>query len=128
MHWLGPVLYELEYTGHAVLCDYKVLVRRARLKKHIVSWNPESQRLFSADCAERVLSIFEQQYPSDERPKLAIKAARDFAQKRIGVKELDAARTAAGDAAWGDAAWAAAWAAEMRWQTERLFTYIKNDV
>lgn len=32
--------------------------------------------LFAADCAERVLSIFEERYPTDDRPRKAIEAAR----------------------------------------------------
>ncbi len=74
--------------------------------------------LFAADCAERVLHIFEREYPEDKRPRLAIEAARDFANDKIdtvaraaaGAAALAAAGAAAGDAA-GDAAWAAAGAA-----------------
>ncbi len=126
--WLGPVLYELEYSGCMVLSDDKVVVRRARLLRHIPSWNSETQRLFAADCAEHVLPIFERAHPSDDRPRLSIKAARDFANGKIDSEQMraawdaawdaarDAARAAAGDAAgdaaWaagGDAAWDAAW-------------------
>ena len=70
-------------------------------------------RLFAADCAERVLHLYEAEY-NDDRPRKAIQAARDFAEGRITDKERAAAwaaaRDAARDAAWG-AAWAAAWAA-----------------
>ena len=75
-------------------------------------------RLFSADCAELVLPIYEKQYPDDNRPRLAIQAAIDYANGLITYEELYAARDAAKDA--GDAAWdaariaanaAAAWAA-----------------
>ncbi len=59
-------------------------------------------RLFSADCAESVLHIYEKRYPNDDRPRKAIQAARDYANGVIGKDELAAA---------GDAAWAAAWAA-----------------
>jgi hypothetical protein len=67
-------------------------------------------RLMAADFAEAVLSIFEKKYPEDDRPRKAIKAARDFANGKITTEE----RAAVGDAAWaavGDAAGAAAWAA-----------------
>ena len=59
-------------------------------------------RLFAADCAGRVLHIFETDYPKDDRPRKAIQAARDFANGKI-------------DAAAGAAAWAAG-AAERKWQ------------
>ena len=54
-------------------------------------------RLFAADCAERVLYIFERAYPNDKRPQKAIQAVRDFANGKIGP----AARAAAGVAACG---------------------------
>jgi leucyl aminopeptidase (aminopeptidase T) len=75
-------------------------------------------RLFSADCAEMVLPIYEKHYPDDKRPRFAIQAARDYANGLITMEELDfawaAARAAALAAAWAAAraaAWAAAWAA-----------------
>ncbi len=64
-------------------------------------------RLFAADCAERVLPIFERNHPDDDRPRKAIEAARAYARGEITIKRLDAARAAAEDAA-EDAAWAAA--------------------
>ena len=70
-------------------------------------------RLFAADCAEFVLPIYEKHYPNDKRPRLAIQAARDYANGLIKIEELTAARAAAwaaSDAA-SDAASAAARAA-----------------
>jgi len=81
-------------------------------------------RLFAADCAELVLPIYEKRYPDDSRPRMAIQAARDYANGLITLEEVAAAGAAAwaavGDAAWAaardaawaaarDAAWAAAW-------------------
>ncbi len=60
-------------------------------------------RLFAADCAESVLYIFEESYPEDKRPRLAIEAARAFANGEIDASALEAAA--------GAAAWAAVWAA-----------------
>jgi hypothetical protein len=80
--------------------------------------HPEARRvmrLMAADFAEAVLPIFEKEYPDDKRPRLAIKAARDFANGKITAQERDAAtaaaRPAAGDAALdaARAAWDAAW-------------------
>jgi len=63
---------------------------------------------FAIDCAYHVLHIFENQYPKDKRPRLAIEAARQYL-KYPTQEKLDKLH-AAGDAAW-DAARAAAWAA-----------------
>jgi hypothetical protein len=75
-------------------------------------------RLWLADCAARVLPIFEKHRPGDTRPRDAIMAARQFARGEIGAAAWAAAWAAAGAAAWaaagdaaGDAAWAAAGAA-----------------
>ena len=82
-------------------------------------------RLFACDCAERVLPLFEKEYPDNQGPRQAIEVARLFAEGKATTQELEAAwaaardaRAAAWDAAWAaaraaawDAAWAAAWAA-----------------
>ena len=73
-------------------------------------------RLLMCDWAESVLHIFEEHYPDDNRPRLAIKAARDYANGLIDDDAMATAMDAARDAAWAamdaarDAAWAA-WAA-----------------
>jgi hypothetical protein len=76
-------------------------------------------RLFSCDCAEHTIGIFEKQYPDDKRPRQAIDVARRFARGEATPKELAAARDAASDAAWA-AAWDAAWAKYLGWLLERL--------
>jgi len=71
-------------------------------------------RLFAIDCAEMVLPIYEKEYPDDKRPRLAINAARNYANGLITLEELTAA-WAAWAAAWSaarTAAWSAAWSAE----------------
>ncbi|MFM7468043.1 MAG: putative immunity protein, partial [Vampirovibrionales bacterium] len=45
--------------------------------------------LFAADVAERVLPLFEKQYPTDLRPRQTIHAARDFVAGKIGEKEIN---------------------------------------
>lgn len=115
--------------------------------------SPEQQkdlRLFAADCAERVLPIFEKKYPTDMRPRNAIQAARDFVGGKIdraaayayanaasaaayayayADADADAANAAAAAAAaayaYADAdayayAYAAARKSERDWQTEKL--------
>ena len=89
-------------------------------------------RLWLADCAARVLHIYEREYPADDRVRNTIVASRQFARGEIGAAAWDAAGAAARDAAWnaartaagaaaraaagtaaraaaGTAAWAAAW-------------------
>jgi len=59
----------------------------------------QEQRSIAADYAERVLSLFEVDYPDDDRPRKAIEATRAVARGEITNSELDAAKDAAGDAA-----------------------------
>lgn len=71
---------------------------------------------WAADCAERVLGLFEKAYPEDDRPRKAIEACRAWV--RTGVFRMAdirgaslAAHTAARDAKENDAARFAARAA-----------------
>jgi hypothetical protein len=54
---------------------------------------------WSADCAERVLPIFEAEAPDDGRPRAAIARARAFARGELGVAEEIRRRFADGGAA-----------------------------
>ena len=56
-------------------------------------------RHWMADCAARVLHIYEKQVPQDMRVRQAIEAAHDYADGNIDAAAWDAARAAAGDAA-----------------------------
>lgn len=51
--------------------------------------------IWAADCAERVLHLFEQARPNDERPRRAIELARAWARSEVAMTE---ARNAAGHA------------------------------
>ena len=62
----------------------------------------QEQRLIAADFAERVLPIFEDHYPDDDRPRKSIEAARAYWRGEITKEQLSAA---------GSAAWSAAGAA-----------------
>ena len=124
IHWLDEAIFEVEFRGDVVEGNDKVVVREARLLCKLDAWNEKSARLFAADCAERVLPIYEKDYPDDDRPRKAIQAARDYANGKITEEELDAAGDAARAAAWA-AARDAAWAAERDWQTKRLFEYLR---
>ena len=151
VQWLGPEIWTAEYDGERVEAGNKIVVRRARLISRVETWTERTARLFAADCAERVLPIYEASYPDDTRPREAIAAARAYARGEIDAAARDAARDAAGDAArdaagdaardaaWAaardaagdvarDAAWAAAWDAERKWQTARLMQYLRGEV
>jgi len=106
LEWLGPAIFEAEYRGERMDTDNKVVVREARLLRRL-NWCERVARLFACDCAERVLSVFEVEYPGDDRPRRAIATARRYAVGEVIFKELAAAKTAASDAA-SDAAWDAA--------------------
>ena len=58
-------------------------------------------RHWMADCATRVLHIYERDYPNDTRVREAIQATHEYADGRIN----DAARDAAWDAAHVDEDW-----------------------
>src|SRR3954447_17937474 len=42
---------------------------------------------WAADCAERVLGLFEAEAPSDDRPRAAIARTRAFARGELGTAE-----------------------------------------
>ena len=54
---------------------------------------------WAADCAERVLPLFEEQRPSDDRPRRAVAAGRAWAREQITTSEARAAAVAAHTAA-----------------------------
>jgi ABC-type branched-subunit amino acid transport system substrate-binding protein len=84
--------------------------------------NERIYRLMAADFAESVLHIYEVKYSEDNRPRLAIQAARDYANGLI-----DEAAWAAAGAAAGAAAWAAAWAAERKKQEDIIIKYLTSN-
>jgi hypothetical protein len=120
--WLGPELFEVECRGEHIDHGDKHVFSQARLVRRISTWNDRTARLFAADCAARVLHLFEFCCPGDMRPHRAIDVARAFADGQATVEDLATARDAAKaaaeraakdapwDAAW-DAAWDAGWAA-----------------
>jgi hypothetical protein len=55
--------------------------------------------VWAADCAERVLHLFEQEQPSDDRPRRAIEQARAWARGEIKMTEARTAAFAANAAA-----------------------------
>ena len=67
---------------------------------------------FACRCAEHVLHFYEDKYPDDKRPRLAIEAARQCITNKT-------------PATW-DATWDAAWAAEERWQIQQLLELLNK--
>ncbi|MBU1304499.1 MAG: hypothetical protein KKF33_03120 [Alphaproteobacteria bacterium] len=51
--------------------------------------------LWAADCAERVITLFEKAHPGDKRPRAAINAARRWAQGNLSVNDARKAASAA---------------------------------
>jgi len=64
---------------------------------------------FAVFCAEKALPVFEKEYPDDERPRLAIEAAKNWLKNQTEESRLMAASRAARARAF--AAYAAADAA-----------------
>jgi len=147
LDWLGPAIWTVEGRGKHVSKDkYVEVYSEARLLSRVETWTERTARLFSADCAERVVDLCE-----DPRPRQAIEVARRYANGKSTKQELKAAREAAWAASrdalvsWASeavtwdaaesAAWDAAWAAraaagavEREWQAERLRMYLEGEI
>ena len=108
--WLNERIFECETRGEILEDGEKLASQEIRFVREL-KWNETNQRLFAADCAERVLPIFEERYPNDDRPRKAIEAARLYARGEIGAAARAAAQAAAGEAAAGEASWEASQAA-----------------
>ena len=128
LEWFGyEELWEVEPGDRIEEYDNKVNTNRCRLIRRIETWNKKTAHLFTDDCAEHVLHLFENGYPDNCWQRKEIQAARDYAHRKIDHIELTSARTIW--AAWADwAAWAT-WAAratwdaradERMWQAEKL--------
>ena len=112
VRWLAPTIYEAEIAPEAMTIAGPTKVVTSgpvRLVRRLPGWNATTARRFAADCAEHVLPIWDAAYPTDDRPRAAIAAARASARGEIGAQALAAAWDAAWDAV-SVAAWAAGWA------------------
>ena len=109
VYWIDAELWEMETRGEVLQGGDKLCVRSARPLHRIETWHEKSARLFTADCAEDVLHIFEAYRPTDLRPREVITAARRYAVGEIDAAALATALTVVGVGA-GDAA--------RRWQTD----------
>ena len=125
-------IFGVEPKGKVTYGDNKGICRSARLIKKL-KWDDRIARSFACDCAERVLPIFEKEYPNDKRPRAAIEAARGYLAgvvtetARAAAWAAGAARAAAWAAAEA-AAWAATGATEKKWLTKRLLEYLNGKI
>ena len=113
IYWLGPTIWEAETRSRKLLRDgTKSVVSTARLLRRLETWNPRTQRLFAADCAERALererAAGREPHPDSWR---AIAVARRYANSKATPQELAAAAAAAAYAAYAATAAYAAYAA-----------------
>lgn len=103
--------------------------RSSKAEKETSLRGHRSQALEAADCAERVLALFESRAPNDDRPRKAIDAARAWARGeiRVGAARTAAlsAHAAARDAAAHPAACAAARAAGHAAATAHVVTHAR---
>lgn len=124
--WLGPEIWEAEGAGKHIDHGDKHVFSKARLLRRLETWNERTLRLFTADCAEHVLPIYEAKYPQDDRPRKNILEARQFANGEIAADAATAYAYAA--YAVADAAHAAVYAAtdatKRLWQSETLRGYL----
>ena len=95
LEWLGPNIYIAEWRGDKIDAGDKIVVRQARIVKQLKTWNKRTKRLFAADCAERVLHIYERYYPGDSRVRDVIEISRKVARGELPASGLTAAATAA---------------------------------
>ena len=128
--WVDEELYTLETRGDSLHDNRKDCFREIKMTR-VEAWTKDTLILWTADCAERVLPVWEKEYPGDGRVRHCIETTRAFVEGKATEKELAAAGAAAWDTDWAAraaalaaraAAWAAravagAWAAWDTWAT-----------
>ena len=114
--WIAQDLYEVEHKGRLVENQEKVVVRQARLTKHLDGWNEQTARLFACDCAERALEAVAN---PDPRSVKAVWVSRAYAFGLVDDDAYSAARSAA---------YSAAYSAERKWPCVRLLEYARCEV
>jgi hypothetical protein len=103
-------------------------------KRHCDRLSAKEGRLFAADCAEHALFRFEEEYPSDDRPRHAIEIARSYAKKTATKSQLTAAHRAClracaeiDDFTWGHtAATSAVWASSPKDSDKHVAFAVSN--
>ena len=106
--------------------DKKFVASEMRLVSEI---SDKVFKRFAIFCAKQCLSNYEKLNPNDKRPFEAIKAAEDYLDEKIELKELQEKISAAksAESAAGSAAWSARSAARSA-QNKELKRLIKEDL
>lgn len=94
-------VYEIETDGDTLVYDKEIVSRRMRLTRLVGVATRRALVLWACDCAERVLPLYEHQYPGDDRVRTGIETARWHVDGVMTLDELRVALDAADDAAWG---------------------------
>lgn len=84
--------------GRDLILDARASLLERSIRDAFGRLSEVAQRLFAVACAERVLHLFERKIPGDNRPRLAIQAARRAACGTITQGEQYQAMKAADDA------------------------------
>lgn len=105
-HVQGEILAEVEVAGKHEVQDDKEVWEKMRVVRSW-KWTKKDSVLFAIFAARLVLKNFEKEFPGDDRPRKAIKAAEAYA-KNPTKKNREAAKAAESVA---ESAWAEAWAA-----------------
>lgn len=96
--WMTTRIHLVE-AEEPLFYEDKFCARGIKLQPRLATWTPRAAVLFAADCAKRVLPIFEGKFPDDPRPRQAIEAARSGSAAWAAGAAADAARAAAEAAA-----------------------------
>jgi hypothetical protein len=96
---VNAVVWQAEADGEIAADEDKVVARRARLVRRVGALTTAVLATLAADCAERVLPIWEAKYPGDARPRRAIEAASSVSSERAAAETVEAAAKAAAVAA-----------------------------
>ena len=72
---------------------------RKKIAEIVITMDKKTLVIWASDCAEHVLSYFEEKYPNDNRPRKAIEAARAWVDGELSVSDARSAAFAAHAAA-----------------------------
>ena len=101
LDWLDSSVYEAEPSTELLGGDDKIVCRSVRLLRKM-NWDDRIERLFACSCADRVLYLYEREFPNDPRPRNAIKVARLYVYGKATKEELNVEWAAVKAAAYGD--------------------------
>lgn len=82
--WFGAIFKPLFDTRLPL--EKKLLIHTGSIMKQYAKQEQRLMATWAADCAERVLPLFEQAYPEDDRPRKAIEICRAWV--RTGVFQM----------------------------------------